>query len=147
MSGLPRSRIATLARAQLAMALTAADAMWRYAELTATYGEEVARAAATIACEVAKPEGRGWDRAAAHALAGYRDYVRELAALPGIANMHYYDQLGRLRAAQDAESSDAKSSDTKSSDTRSPQDPNGAASPAHPHPPLRSSDDPAQTPK
>jgi len=137
MSGLPRSRIATLARAQLAMALTAADAMWRYAELTATYGEEVARAAATIACEVAKPEGRGWDRAAAHALAGYRDYVRELAALPGIANMHYYDQLGRLRAAQGAKSSDAKP----------PQGPNGAASPAHPHPPLRSSDDPAQTPK
>jgi len=100
MSELPRSRLASLARAQLAMTLTAADAMRRYAELTASYGEEVLRAAATIVEEVAKPDGRGWDRAAAHALASYRDYVRELAALPGIANMHYYDQLGRIRAAQ-----------------------------------------------
>jgi hypothetical protein len=125
------------------MVLTAADAMWRYAELTATYGEEVVRAAATIAHDVAKPEGRGWDRAAAQALAGYRDYLRELAALPGIANMHYYDELGRLRAAQDAESSDAKSSHAKS-----PQGPNGTPpSPAHPHPPQHSSGNPAQTPK
>ncbi len=100
MSGFPTSRIAALARAQLAMALTAIDGMRRYGELTATYGEEVLRTAAAISCEAAKPEGRGWDRAAAHALAGYRNYVRELAALPGIANMHYYDVLGRLRAAR-----------------------------------------------
>ncbi len=103
MTDLPRSRLASLARAQIAMALTAADVMQRYAEVTAAYGEGLVRAAATIAEEVVKPEGRGWDRAAAHALAGYRDYVRELAALPGIANMHYYDQLGRLRAARGSE--------------------------------------------
>jgi hypothetical protein len=125
-----------LARAQLAMALTAADAMRRYAELTATYGEEVVRAAATIAQEVVKPEGRGWDRAAAHALAGYRDYVRELAALPGIANMHYYDQLGRLRAAQGA----------TSSSVQTPQGPDGTAA-AVPQPPQHSVGAGAQTPK
>jgi hypothetical protein len=140
MSELPRSRIATLARAQLAMALTAADAMRRYAELTATYGEEVVRAAATIAQEVVKPEGRGWDRAAAHALAGYRDYVRELAALPGIANMHYYDQLGR-RAPQGATSSSATSSSVQP-----PRGPDGAGA-AVPQPPRQSAGAGAQTPE
>jgi hypothetical protein len=104
MGGFPGSRLAALARAQLAMALTAVDGMRRYGELTATYGEELLRTAAAISCDVAKPEGGGWDRAAAHALAGYRDYVRELAALPGIANMHYYDVLGRLRATPAATS-------------------------------------------
>ncbi len=99
MNGSLGSNVATLARAQLAMALTVADGMQRYVGLTLKCGENFAGALDTIVRESGEFEGYGWDRVAAHALAGYRDYVRELAALPGIASMHYYDQLGLLRTA------------------------------------------------
>jgi len=88
-----------LARAQIAMALTVGDGLRRCAELSASYAEGLARAAEVIVRDNGKREGPRWDRAAARALSAYRDYVRELAALPGIATMHYYDELGRLRAA------------------------------------------------
>jgi hypothetical protein len=94
-----QSKVATLARAQFAMALTVADGMQRYAGLTLRFGETCARALDTIVRESGELKGHGGNQAAASALAGYRDYVRGLAALPGLASMHYYDQLGLLRAA------------------------------------------------
>jgi hypothetical protein len=88
--------MATLMRAELAMAMTAADGVRRLAEVNANYAETLLKAVRTITRE---PRATShWDRAAAQALVGYRDYVRELAALPGVASMHYYAQLGDLRA-------------------------------------------------
>jgi hypothetical protein len=92
------SRMATLMRAELAMAMTAADGVRRLAEVNANYAEALLKAVRTITREPRATSQFCWDRAAAQALVGYRDYVRELAALPGVASMHYYAQLGDLRA-------------------------------------------------
>jgi len=92
------SRMATLLRAELALAMTAADGVRRLAEVNANYAETLLKAVRTITREPRATSQLGWDRAAAQALVGYRDYVRELAALPGVASMHYYAQLGDLRA-------------------------------------------------
>jgi hypothetical protein len=96
------SRMATLMRAELAMAMTAADGVRRLAEVNANYAETLLKAVRTITREPRATSQLGWDRAAAQALVGYRDYVRELAALPGVASMHYYAQLGDLRADAEA---------------------------------------------
>jgi hypothetical protein len=96
------SRFATLARVQVAVALTAVEGMRRYTALTASYGEDLLGVAAAIARASDDPDGSGWGRAAANAVDGYGDYVRGLAALPGIASMHYYDQVRTLRAAAGA---------------------------------------------
>jgi hypothetical protein len=98
------SRMATLARAELAMAMTLADGMQRLAVVSAKYGETLLGAAGTVTREPSDTRMLGWDKAAAQALAGYRDYVRELAALPGISSMHYYEQLARIRAQAGAKS-------------------------------------------
>jgi hypothetical protein len=98
------SRMATLARAELAMAMTVADGMQRLAVVSAKYGETLLGAAGAVTREPSDTRMLGWDKAAAQALAGYRDYVRELAALPGIASMHYYEQLGRIRTKAGAKS-------------------------------------------
>jgi hypothetical protein len=92
------SRVATLVRAELAMGMAAADGMQRLAVVTAKYGEALLGAAGAVTREPRETGPLGWDHAAAQAMAGYRDYVRELAALPGVASMHYYEQLGQLRA-------------------------------------------------
>ena len=94
------SRMHTLLRAELAMAMTAADGVRRLAEVNANYAETLLKAVRTITREPRTTSQLGWDRAAAQALVGYRDYVRELAALPGVASMHYYAQLGDLRGAK-----------------------------------------------
>jgi hypothetical protein len=91
------SRMATLMRAELAMAMTAADGLRRLAEVNANYAETLLKAVRTVTREPRATSQLCWDRAAAQALVGYRDYVRELAALPGVASMHYYAQLGDLR--------------------------------------------------
>jgi hypothetical protein len=98
------SKMATLARAELAMAMTVADGMRRLAEVSAKYGETLLGAAGAATREPSETRMLGWDKATAQALAAYRDYVRELAALPGISSMHYYDQLGQLRAKAGAKS-------------------------------------------
>ena len=92
------SRMHTLLRAELAMAMTAADGLRRLAEVNANYAETLLKAVRTVTREPRATSQLGWDRAAAQALVGYRDYVRELAALPGVASMHYYVQLGDLCA-------------------------------------------------
>jgi hypothetical protein len=98
------SKMATLARAELALAMAAADGMRRWAEVSAKYGETLLGAAGAVTREPSETRMLGWDKAAAQALAAYRDYVRELAALPGISSMHYYDQLGQLRTKAGAKS-------------------------------------------
>jgi hypothetical protein len=96
------ARMATLARAQVAMALTLADGMQRYLTVTARFGETLAEAASTAAREPFAAGAGGWDPAAARIFDGYRDYVRELAALPGILSMNFYEQLGGVRRPPDA---------------------------------------------
>ena len=98
------SKMATLARAELALAMTVADGMRRLAEVSAKYGETLLGAAGAVTREPSETRMLGWDKAAAQALGAYRDYVRELAALPGISSMHYYDQLGQLRGKAGAKS-------------------------------------------
>src|SRR5262249_6195066 len=84
-------------------AMTAADGVRRLAEVNANYAETLLKAVRTITREPRATSQLGWDRAAGQALVGYRDYVRELAALPGVASMHYYAHVGDRRAAAEAE--------------------------------------------
>jgi hypothetical protein len=106
------ARLATLARSYVAMALTVADGAGRYAALTLASGEQLVRAIEGVLREGSDPKGGGWDHALDSALASYREYLRELAALPGIASMTYYEQLDSLRAAAAAHKASSPSTGT-----------------------------------
>lgn len=91
---------AGFSRAYLAGTHMAVGVLARLAETTLHYGERASATLLDAAAGTERPENGGRERAADQALALYRDYVRELAALPGIAGMSYFDQLDRLRLQQ-----------------------------------------------
>ena len=102
-------RLATLARSYVAMALTVADGAGRYAALTLASGEQLVRAMEGVLRKGSNSKGDDWDHAFGSALASYREYLRELAALPGIASMTYYEQLDWLRTAAAAHGASSQS--------------------------------------
>jgi hypothetical protein len=105
-------QLAILARSYVAMGLTVADAAGRYAAITLATGEQLVRAMEGVLREGSDSKGPDWDHACGSALAGYRQYLRELAALPGIASMTYYEQLDWLRAAAAAHRASSSSAST-----------------------------------
>jgi hypothetical protein len=87
------SRMSTVARAQVAVALSVADGMQRYIEVSAKFGESLAEAASVVTRAPAAGRAGGWDQAAARA----RRLLR-LCARAGGAPRHPQHEL--LRAAR-----------------------------------------------
>ncbi len=100
MDGDIRSMIATLARVEIAGVLTFGWAARHYAELTLRHGENFANSLLAVAREPDLRRAERWDQAVGEAAAEYRDYVRELAAFPGLAGLAFLDQLDALRTAR-----------------------------------------------
>jgi hypothetical protein len=97
MDGETRSMIAMLARLELSGVLTLGWAARHYAELMLGHGESFTNSVLAIAREPNVARADKWDQAVSEAAAEYRDYVRELAAFPGLATLTFLDQLDALR--------------------------------------------------
>lgn len=90
----------TLIQAEFAWAVAFAAALRRYVELTLGHGENLANKLIEIARDSDQQPVSAWDRIFAETVHQYRDYVRELAATPGLATMSFLEQLESTRTGQ-----------------------------------------------
>ena len=93
-----RSMFLTLVQVEVAGALALATVLGRCFELTLGQGEGIARKLVGMTRESDGRETGRCNRLCAETAAEYRDYLRELAAAPGLAAMSFLDQLDKLRA-------------------------------------------------
>jgi hypothetical protein len=100
MEGRTQSMLRTLAQVELAGALAAAGAVGRHVELSLRQAESLAEKLLTVADGSLGRGAAGWNGLFAEAAAEYRDYVRELAASPGLVAMSFLEHLDRLRTAR-----------------------------------------------
>lgn len=96
------SMLGTLVQVELAGALAVTGVLWHQAELSLKQAENLAEKLMVVAREPPARQGEGWKMLFAEAAADYRDYVRGLAASPGLVAMSFLDHLDRLRQARSA---------------------------------------------
>jgi hypothetical protein len=84
-----------LAQIQAAGAFAAVGAVNLFTELTLKFSERTTATLFEAAVGPSKSDGSSTDGAANEAMSLYRDYVREMAALPGIVGMRYFEHLDR----------------------------------------------------
>jgi hypothetical protein len=100
MDGGTRSMLLAFSQVGLACGLALAEAVRRYAELSFGHAESLGQQLLIISQQPERPGAGAWDRVLAEATSHYRDYIRELAAAPGLAAMGFFEQLESLRTGR-----------------------------------------------